>query len=430
LGATWRPGLSVPDPSRDTVGLPASKGRPLRVLVLNQFYPPDLAPTGRLIHDVAATLARRGHDVRVFCGRHAYGTGDDLGADTVLDGVLVCRAGTPRLARPALLGRTIRDAVFLARALADVATHRPPADLVVAATSPPMVGVAAALAARWRGIAHVQWTMDLYPDVFWAHWGLDSRSWLAALLRVVARVQFQGAAAVLTLGRHMARRATLHVKDPTRLHVIPTWSELDGNVAESVTAEWRCARGWPKDSLVLMYSGNLGRGHRAGEFLEAAGRLGPEGPVWVFVGGGARRSEVEQFRLRHPHARLQLLPYVSSRDVAVSLRSADVHLVSINAAWQGAIVPSKLQAAFSVGRPVIFVGPPDNEMAEWVGESGGGWVVGENDVDGLLRAIGEAGNMQERIRRGNAALSYARVHFSRDTNRAMIADLLEESARA
>ena len=91
-------------------------------------------------------------------------------------------------------------------------------------------------------------------------------------------------------------------------------------------------------------------------------------------------------------------------------------------------MPSKLQAAFSLGRPVIFVGPRDSEPADWVAESGGGWVVAEGDVDGVVRAVLEAQDPAERSRRGQAALEYSREHFDRDRNTDRLADLLESAA--
>jgi glycosyltransferase involved in cell wall biosynthesis len=187
----------------------------------------------------------------------------------------------------------------------------------------------------------------------------------------------------------------------------------------------RARRGWGDDDLVLLYSGNMGRGHRFGEFLEAARHFGPEGPVWAFVGGGARRREVEEFHKQRPSARIAILPYVEAAETAASLLSGDVHLVSLAAEWQALIVPSKLQAAFALGRPVIFVGPSANETAAWITESGGGWVVAEGDVAGLIRAVEAARDPQERQRRGRAALDFARRHFDRPRNLARIADLLE-----
>ena len=47
----------------------------MRVLLLNQFYPPDTAATGQLLADVAAGLAAGGHEVHVVCSRGSYGGG-------------------------------------------------------------------------------------------------------------------------------------------------------------------------------------------------------------------------------------------------------------------------------------------------------------------------------------------------------------------
>jgi len=169
----------------------------------------------------------------------------------------------------------------------------------------------------------------------------------------------------------------------------------------------------------------MGLGHRLGEFLAAAGRLGAQGPVWAFAGGGRRLDEVKSGAAADPAARVEVLPYVPQADLAASLRAADVHLVSLRSGWEGLIVPSKLQAAFASGRPVIFVGPSESEAADWVVASGGGWRVDEGDVPSLLAAVGEARDTAERVRRGAAALAYARSHFDQATNTERIARLLE-----
>ena len=216
----------------------------------------------------------------------------------------------------------------------------------------------------------------------------------------------------------------------TRLEWVPLWGTVSPESVDSTAAAagGSGGAGLPT-SVVLLYSGNMGLGHRLGEFLSAAGELGERGPVWAFAGGGRRRSEVEAFVAAQPSARVQLLPYVAQEDVAASLAAADVHLVSLRSAWQGLIVPSKLQAAFTLGRPVIFVGPRENEAADWVLASGGGWVVGEDDVRGLMDAVASAVNPAERVRRGELARAYARQHFDRETNTTRIAELLESSAR-
>ncbi len=207
---------------------------------------------------------------------------------------------------------------------------------------------------------------------------------------------------------------------------IPLWSDPDlAPLPPKEVNSLRDERRWNTTDVVFLYSGNMGLGHRFIEFLEAARRLGPSGPRWVFSGGGKRRRELETFAKANPPARIEFLDYVPQRRLRAHLCAADVHLASLDSAWQGLIVPSKIQASFAVARPVLFVGGRDCETAAWIQESGGGWIVDQEDLDGLLKAIEQALNSGERQRRGQAALVFARKHFQMSENCARIAELLE-----
>jgi glycosyltransferase involved in cell wall biosynthesis len=376
----------------------------VRIALLNRFYPPDVAPTGQALHDLARALAARGHEIHVV---HSNASS----------------------ARTGVAGKALDYASYAARlALASGSLPRP--DVIVALTTPPYLGLLAAFVPRWRGVARVEWTMDVYPDVLAAH-GLLRRGGAAfRVLERCARRQLRGASAVIALGPFMARALEPRVADPRRVTWVPLWGEGEpGSASPADAAAARRARGWRDGETVLLYSGNMGRAHRLSEFLEAAGRLGPEGPRWAFLGGGFRRAEVQAAVHDRPGARVELLPYEPRERLRASLSAADVHLASLSAAWQGLVAPSKVQAAFAVARPVIFVGPRDNEAAAWVEESGGGWVVAEGDVAGLLAVVEEARDPVERSRRGAAGLAFAREHFDPARNTETIARIVEDVAR-
>ena len=169
-----------------------------------------------------------------------------------------------------------------------------------------------------------------------------------------------------------------------------------------------------------MYSGNLGIGHLFDEILEVAKSsipsVGKKEVRFTFHGSGKRRVEVERFQQEFPDAPVELHGYEAEERLNSHLRSADVHLVSLNPAWDGTMVPSKLQGIFAVGRPVILIGSKDSSIGQWVTESGGGWIVPPGDPEGLATAIRAAGHDEERIKRGRAALKFAQLVFSQDTN--------------
>lgn len=403
----------------------------MRILLLNQFYPPDVAPTGQFLHDLARTLARRGHEVQVFCSRRSYDGGQSFPPEQALDGVRVHRLPALGFGRRGWAGTLADYASFLPLLAARALLCRPRPDLVLVMTTPPYVGLVAAAVARLRSSTHAHWVMDLYPDVLVAHGMLRENGLAYRILRLLTRAQLRGAKRVVALGPFMARRLEPYAGPSTRTDWIPLWGErsADPSLTEAPNG-LRHERGWRPEDLVLLYSGNMGLGHRFGEFLAAAARLGPRGPVWAFAGGGKRRGEIESFARSHPEARIELLPYVPRERLGESLSAADVHLASLSQAWQGLIVPSKVQAGFCAGRPVIFVGPRENEIASWIEESGGGWVVGEGDVDGLAGAVVQAHDPRERAGRAAAALTYAHAHFDPVRNCERLALALEECGRA
>lgn len=399
----------------------------MNLLLLNQYYPPDTAPTGRYLHDLAQELVRRGHQVTVLCSQKAYNGSAVYPARETMDGVVVRRVWSSGFGRRSGLGKVVDYASFFL----SLAWHlfrpgcRP--DLVLSLTTPPYLG----LLARLKRCVHAHWVMDIYPDVLAAHGVLPASSPVYRFLAGLTRLELRGSRLVAVLGRDMAEVIRRHLGggDPfqVRLESLPLWPEPSLFPWSGDTPPpFRREQGWSDQDLVLMYSGNMGRGHRLGEFLQAAEEMKAERTIhWVFAGGGKRRDEVAAALQKDPGLNLRLLPYAPYDRLREHLCSADVHLVSLDSAWQGCMVPSKFQGIFAVGRPVILVGGNDNSLAQWIRESGGGWVVPENDTAALRAAVEEARDESERERRGRAARVFAEKNFNRDINLQQLAGWLE-----
>lgn len=401
----------------------------MQFLLLNQFYPPDPAPTGWYLHGLARELVRRGHQVKVLCSRRSYDGKDSFPRWEILDGVEVSRLAATGFGRRGFVGKMADYGSFYGSLATHLLLDRSGPDLILSLTTPPYISLLGKAAAAQRGCRHAHWIMDLYPDVMFAHRAEQEDGFVSRLLRNLTRFQLQGAEAVISLGSKMAEKVAVYTgKGGVELAVtgIPLWSDPDLTPwPPGETNPLRKERGWDPREVVFLYSGNMGVGHRFKEFLGAAKQLGPSGPRWVFSGGGKRKKEVETFAAAHPDARIEFLGYVPQSQLRSHLCAADIHLASLDADWQGLMVPSKIQASFAVARPVLFVGGCHCETAAWIQESGGGWVVEQNDANGLLKAIEQTLDPAERQRRGQAAAEFARQNFQLSKNGARIARLLE-----
>lgn len=393
----------------------------MKIILLNQYYPPDTAPTGQYLHDVAKALVQRGHTVTVFCSQRAYNGDGRYPLEEIRDGVNIHRIRASGFGRRHGIGKMLDYASFYLGLMMRLLASRGQPDIVLALTTPPHLGLLAAWAARVRGYVHAHWVMDLYPDVLAAHGVCSHRSWLFRFLGWLTRGELRDSPLVVALGDDMADRLRGYVPKDAAASVVvslPLWFDpVLQPWPEGKALPFRTQQGWSDQDLVVMYSGNMGRGHRMGEFLEVAKRTSGQNDIkWVFAGGGKRRAEVEAFLHQHPDAHVRLLPYAPAERLGEHLSSADVHLASLNLRWQGCMVPSKVQGIFAVGRPVLFVGGGQNSLACWIEESGGGWVVAPDDTENLLQALTQARNMEERQRRGRAARAFAEARFDRERN--------------
>lgn len=399
----------------------------MHLVLLNQYCVPDMAPTGQVLFDLARSLVARGHRVTVLCSRRSYDGDCSYPAREVRDGVAIERLPAFGFGRRSFLGKLLDYASFYVLLAIRLLFLRPRPSLILALTTPPYVGLLAKAVGWVRRIPHAHWVMDLYPDVMVAHGMLGPQSLLRRVLARLTRWELRGSAATLALGPDMAERLAAYSQ--TTVPWVPLWG--DGALQPWPAGKpnrLREARGWDAETLVLMYSGNMGLGHRFGEFLACARELRDDPTVrWVFAGGGKRRGEVEAAVAADSSLPIALLPYAPLGELAEHLASADVLLASLEPAWQGCMVPSKLQGVFAVGRPVIFVGAPDNSLATWITAAGAGWVVPPDDLPALAAAVAAARNPAERHRRGQAAREYATTHFDQQVNCLRIADLLQNS---
>ncbi len=447
----------------------------MHLVFLNQYYPPDAAPTGAMLEGLVEELFRQGNEVTVICAEGGYadslagGEGqliDDQQrfGPRAVDGVVsenrrirVMRIGATQFGRKFIFGKMIDYVSYYAGTAWSLMTMKPPPDRVIAMTTPPYLSILARALSKVRGGDHAHWVMDLYPDILVAHGIIKDGGMTHRLLSFSARLGFGGSrcAAVVTLGPDMADRVKIYVCPARKVEWVPLWGKGCTNNREVDQIRYsdreavskleqkeskrelrlRRERGWNHDDLVIMYSGNFGRGHRFGEIMSVAcllvGRNASidfvKAPVrFVFYGEGVRKRQVADFAKEHPECKIELHDYVATEILNEHLKSADIHLVSLEKNWAGTMVPSKLQGIFAAGRPAILIGSKDSSIARWIDESGGGWVVEQGDIDGLRQAILEGSDPSVRRKRGEAALVYASRHFSKEKNTERIARLLSK----
>ncbi len=393
----------------------------MRVVFVNRYFYPDHSATSQMVSALAFHLASRGWDIGAITSRQLYDEPDaQLPRRETVNGVRILRVGSTNFGRASLVGRAFDYLSFAHNALWKIHSQRDA--LIVAMTDPPLTSVIAAAAHR----PYINWLQDLFPDVAEA---LGVRA--PRFLHRVRDWSLRRARANVVIGEQMASRVPRPV-------VRENWAvgvghQTAGSRQQTAGGETRGSLDFARDdggdarddgggspllsaagcllpTFTVGYSGNLGRAHDVATMIGAMRLLREDLAIaFKITGGGARLDEVRRENL--PNVRFA--PYASLEGLSDSLASVDVHLVSLNPRLEGLIVPSKFYGVLAVGRPVIYIGARDGELARLVLSHEIGYVVEPGEAVTLANAIRELANAPGKARTmGERALALYRERFS------------------
>jgi colanic acid biosynthesis glycosyl transferase WcaI len=369
-----------------------------RLIFVNRYFHPDHSATSQMVSDLAFAEAARGRDVVVVTSGQIY---DDpaasLPASETVRGVAIHRVRTSRRGRRGIAGRVVDYLSFYRAARKTLRTLVRPGDVVIAKTDPPLLGVAVGRIVRRRGGRLVNWLQDLYPEVAEAAGVRGFGGVLGARLAAMRDRSLKGAVANVAIGEIMANRLRGRGIPAVLLRVIPNWADEMAIRPVPIDANHlRTAWGYAADEIVVGYSGNLGRAHEIETILDAAGRLRARPEIrFLVVGGGHLRSRLEE-EARARQLAFAFQPYQPAEALAASLSVPDIHWVSLQPAFEGLIVPSKLYGVAAAGRPIVAVATPEGEIGRLVTSFDCGVAVHPGDGAGLAAAIAALADDPER----------------------------------
>lgn len=346
----------------------------MHILLLNQFFCPDSAPTSQLLTDVARELVGQGHTVTVICGGSTYADAGSAEAP----GVTVRRVKNLGFGR-GKIRRLCSYISFLALALL-LGLREPKPELILSMTTPPGLSSVGALIAWFRRTRHFIWEMDVYPDVAEAL-GVLKPEWrqLTRFMRWAFDLPRRWAHGIITLGECMAWRMEAHGLAQGKIHIAENWA--DGRAFPPIPFR-------DDGVLTLLYSGNLGLVHELDTVRQAILQLRNNERVnFVFAGGGKLRGAFESYCGENHLTQVSFEGYCEREKLGRRFAEAHIGLVTQKEKTMGCVVPSKAYGIMAAGRPLLFVGPADSTVGRMIRRFQCGWQVDCENSDGLTWLI-------------------------------------------
>ena len=353
-----------------------SPRQPKELIILTEHFAPSTGATAQLISDLADDLHQKGVSLRVLTStpghhhsqypvlRFSISKGSSVGiAKKIIDGLFFFYGASLWL-------------------LAN--THRRHSLLII--SNPPFIGLIGVLLSAVKHIRYTFLFQDIFPRSASLTGILPSRGPLVSLWRSLLKLVLSRSQVNIVLSRAMAERCLQDFGPDLRLSSIPNWAVLPPHSTpktdSTLAAEWGLL-----NTFTVQYSGNLGRLHEIMTILEAA-RMLQEYPIkFVFVGTGAKSTQLHYYRDTFKLANILTKPFQPRSMLKDSISACDLSIVSLIPGAEDTVSPSKLYGILASSRPVLLISNPDSELASIVQSFQCGVVVSQGDVTGLCQVL-------------------------------------------
>jgi len=391
----------------------------VKILILGLNFAPEMIGVGKYTGEMATWLAEQGHDVRVITappyypewkvrdGYHARGYREERWQQMT---VWRCPIWVPRT--PSTLKRILHLLSFAASsaplAVWQALTWRP--DIVWTVEPTAFTAPNAWLAARLSKATACLHIQDLEVE---AALGLRmlSKSWLIKSAAWVYGCLLRRFDQVSTISLQMREQLPSYGVAPKNCGIFQNWVDMERLRPLDRPSSYRGELGLGDDTVIALYSGNMGSKQGVGSLAEVAKRCRDmENLHFVFAGDGSLREEVE--RETKDLDNVTMLPLQPIERFNDLLNLADIHLLPQRPLTASFALPSKFGGMLASARPAV-IQAEEGELAR-VGRTCG-LVVRPGATEAMATAVRKlVVDPERRAELGEGARLYALAHLGKD----------------
>jgi len=407
----------------------------MKIVYVSHYFSPEIGAPSARIHEMAKAWIKAGHQVEVVTGfpNHPHGQlypGYESQTYFLeeMDGIKVHRVWTCVTPNRGLIKRTLGHISMWFSALLFAARQIDSPDIVIG-TSPTLFSVMAArrLAKRNR-VPFVMEVRDLWPGIF-VDLGVLTNPLIIKILELWELWMYRQADRIVTVTEGFKENISNRGIDPYKIHIIPNGADLDffhpGEKTSSLAEDLNLS-----DKFVVLYLGAHGISHGLDTILNSAAQLTElEEIVFLFVGDGGKKAELQEKALAENLKNVVFHPPVSKEVVPTYYNLADVCLVPLrDVELFQTFIPSKMFEIMAMGKPIVA--SLSGEAASIMRASGGAILAEPENTAQVTEAIKTLyQDAQKRADLGHKGRAFVESRYSRKSLADTYISLMQDCIR-
>ena len=381
----------------------------MKILVICQHYWPEPYP----LPDICEELVKRGHSVHVITDVPNYPMGVTYPAykhrknrQEEHNGVQITRTWTIARRHNAIF-RVLNYYSYAISSTLKALCLKEDYDVVLTnQTSPVMMSSAAAAYAKKHHKKTVMYCMDLWPACLAAGGMKEDSPIYKAFGKISGRIYRKMDRILITSRMFRTYLMEKHQVEEEKISYLPQYANAVFDGVEKTQEN--------KETVDLMFAGNIGAAQSLHTVLEAAERLKALPELrWHIVGDG---SELENLKRLAKDKGLDQVIFHGRKPVEempALYASADAMLVTLTEdALISLTLPGKVQTYMAAGKPIL--GAANGEIPWAIEQAKCGFCAAAGDAEGLAEAVKQFLALENREKLGENARAFYQENFTRE----------------
>ncbi len=393
----------------------------MKLLILTQYYPPEIGAPQNRLHELAVRLKAKGVNVEVLTAMPNYPTMEidsryssgKIKAE-VIDGVQVFRSRIYVSKSKSIIHRLLNYFSFVwtsywrGRKLENY-------DYLMVESPPLFLGYSAMRLSKKLKAKLIFNVSDLWPESAEKIGVVNNKVFLNLAYKLEAKC-YRNATIVTCQTKGIVDNIRERFPS-TKTHWLPNGVDLDFYNPQKIKANgFRKKNNLSESDIVFFYGGILGHAQGLQVVLEAAKIVNKNEDVKIILqGAGPEREMLMELNEELNLSNVLFLPPVAKNEMPGILKEVDVALVPLRKLdiFQGAI-PSKIFEALAM-KKALLLGVDGEARHHFIDKARAGlFFEPENSIDLAKNIIELANNRAQIAEMGERARAYVQTNFNRD----------------
>lgn len=360
-----------------------------RIWIVSELFYPEETSTAYILTKIAKTLSAK-YEVGVICGPLVYDKTKVVeNVDNSIDKrIIIQRVSDTKLDKNKLFSRILRFIILTWKLSYTLWHNLKTGDSIFIVTNPAPLLLVVSLIKRIRGNELFILVHDVFPEnTIPANIIKSPNSLLYKFFRKVFNIAYRQANTLIVLGRDMREVMKNKLgKNPhnTDIQIIENWAETD-LIQMKESKDLPIFSTNPK--IDIQYAGNIGRVQGLMHFLEIAKNVNNPELRYSFWGEGACKKDLQAYVGQNKMQNVYFFGSYTRNEQVDVLNNCDLAVVTLAKGMYGLGVPSKSYNIMAAGKPILFIGDLNSEIALEIKENKSGFCFDAEDEAGITRFL-------------------------------------------